>query len=68
MTAADGDDDETLDDGERFERMERARIQSHEPESLAYYSASKSAKVDCVFDVVFGVLWSAVCYVHRAKQ
>lgn len=36
-------DDDVLDDGERFELMERARITAEDPESSVYYNAKKNA-------------------------
>ncbi len=36
-------DAEQLDDGEKFEKMERERIMSEDPESLSYHTAVKTA-------------------------
>jgi hypothetical protein len=40
-----GDDDEDaqLDDGERFEKLQRQRIMSEDPESLSFYAARQEA-------------------------
>mmetsp|Transcript_108318 Transcript_108318/g.187099 ORF Transcript_108318/g.187099 Transcript_108318/m.187099 type:complete len:745 (-) Transcript_108318:746-2980(-) len=38
-----GFDEDVLDDGEKFENMERARIMAEDPDSTVYYSAKKNA-------------------------
>jgi len=41
VSMAAGGDEEQLDDGEQFEKMERERIMSDDPESLSYHTALK---------------------------
>lgn len=37
------EDDAQLDDGERFEKLQRERIMSEDPESLSFYAARQEA-------------------------
>jgi len=37
-------EDEVLDDGEQFDRLERDRVMDKDPDSISYYNAQKNQK------------------------